>query len=151
MMLKTIAVVGVAASTLALAGCHHGGCGRRGMFGVASPEKMKKYADARVEDVLDELKATDAQRKQAKAIEDRLFPEALAIMSAQDKARGEIVDLWSQTSLDPAKVHALVDERADALRAFAHKLADGAIELHGVLTPDQRSKVTQELRSYGGK
>jgi protein CpxP len=43
-------------------------------------------------------------------------------------------------------VHALVDARMDAFRAFAHKVADAALEAHRILTPEQRQQVTTEVR-----
>ena len=46
---------------------------------------------------------------------------------------------------DAKKLHALVDERVDEMRALAHQAVDSAIELHGVLTPEQRAEIAKRV------
>ena len=53
-----------------------------------------------------------------------------------------------------AQVHALVDGRADAVKAYADEVADAVLQVHGILTPAQRAQVSaklqQHLQQHGG-
>jgi periplasmic protein CpxP/Spy len=38
-----------------------------------------------------------------------------------------------------------VDARIEGMRALAHEAVDSGIEAHGILTPEQRAKVTSKV------
>ncbi len=139
---KLLIVVPVLAGGLALAGwrCHH--------RASLDPAEVSQRVTARVNHALDDLGATPEQRTQILAIKDRLLTDGLALHAAQKGARTEMLAQWDAKAPDAAKVHALVDARVDALRAFAHEAADAAIQVHGVLTPDQQAKVSQKLHGW---
>ncbi|EAU67384.1 hypothetical protein STIAU_7889, partial [Stigmatella aurantiaca DW4/3-1] len=40
--------------------------------------------------------------------------------------------------------------RIDAVRAFAHKVTDTALEVHRLLTPKQRQELASEFRERAG-
>jgi len=46
---------------------------------------------------------------------------------------------------DAAKLHALVDAQQDRARAAAHDRIDAWLELHGMLTPEQRAQLAENL------
>ncbi len=58
---------------------------------------------------------------------------------------GEVLAQWESANPDRARLHALVDQRIDAMRAFAHQAVDAGIEVHGVLTPEQRAKLEKKV------
>jgi Spy/CpxP family protein refolding chaperone len=62
----------------------------------------------------------------------------------------EAITQLSSDSPDAQKLHALVDARIDAMRAFAHKITDAALEVHGTLTPQQRKELATEFRERTG-
>jgi Spy/CpxP family protein refolding chaperone len=117
----------------------HGGWGR-------DPERMKQFVTWRLDDKLEDLKATEAQKKSIHGIKDRLFEDGKQVMAGQQAAREEAFTQLSSERPDAAKLHALVDERFEAMRALAHKATDAALEAHKVLTPEQRKALADEYR-----
>ena len=132
---RWIAVAGLAAGAVGLAT----GCG--GPLGGGSPERAERFVSRRVDDALDDLKATDPQRQTVNALKDSAVQDVKAFMAEQRKAREEVLALWNVAAPDAAQAHALVNRRIDALRALAHAMTDSALQLHGALTPEQRAEL----------
>ncbi len=55
---------------------------------------------------------------------------------------------WQAEQPDASQVHAIVDGRADAMRKFADEVADAVLQVHGILTPDQRAIVTKKIQRH---
>ncbi len=142
--MKTVRVVAVVGAVLALAafrpffGAHS--------LGKPSPERVQRMATERVNDYLDDLDATPEQRKAVHVMKDDALKEGRVLHEDNTKAREELMAQWDSPKMDSGRVHALVDARVDAMRAFAHKLADNAVELHTLLTPEQRGKVSEHIK-----
>lgn len=117
----------------------HGGWGR-------DPERIKQFVTWRLDDKLEDLKATEAQKKSIHALKDRLFEDGQQMMEGQRAARAEAFAQLTSEKPDAAKLHALVDARFEAMRALAHKATDAALEAHQVLTPEQRKALADEFR-----
>jgi periplasmic protein CpxP/Spy len=109
----------VVVSLVAVAAVAFSGC----RHGGDRMHRMEQMIAWKLDDALDGLDATEAQR------------EAL-------------VAEWGASRVDPVKVHAVVDERAEAYRAFAHKVADALVEVHALLTPEQRAKVQERVQRH---
>ncbi len=133
-----VVVLGVSAFVL-LAGF---GFGRHHGF---DPEKARKFADWRVDDFLDDLEATDAQRAQVHAVKDQLLDHGLKVHADNRAIRGELLAQWDAPKPDGAKVHALVDQRAAAITAFAHHVVDAGLKLHGILDAKQRGAISERI------
>jgi protein CpxP len=121
----------------------HGGWG-----GPRDPERVKQMINWKVDDRLDELKATEDQKQAIHGLKDSLFEDGKRLFEEQKGARAEMLNQWESPNPDAKAVHALVDARLDAFRAFAHKMADAALEAHRVLSPEQRKQVTAEVREH---
>ncbi len=121
-----LVIVGLGvASFLALTGFRNHEGGPEGFMGK------------RLEKMLTKIEATPEQRARIEAIRDRLVAER----PKRGGDRGELLELWKQESPDAAAIHAKLDQKFEEQRAFAGKVADALIEVHGVLTPEQRVKV----------
>ncbi|HEX8818573.1 MAG TPA: Spy/CpxP family protein refolding chaperone [Archangium sp.] len=118
------------------------GCGAR------DPERVKQMVTWKLDDRLEGLKATDAQKQSIHGLKDSLFEDGKRLFEEQKGARAELLDQWESPTPDARAVHALVDARLDAVRAFAHKVTDAALEAHRILTPEQRQQVTAEVREH---
>jgi protein CpxP len=138
---------------LALAGFAYGGGPDSGHhrpgFGFGhhrpSPEKIQKFIAFKVNDTLDDLKATEAQRQEVNAVKDQLFEQAKSLFAGRQDLHEQFAAQWNSEQPDAKQVHALIDQRADELRAFAHSAADSMIKVHGVLTPEQRAQLSKEF------
>ena len=106
---------------------------------------------AHLDDALDDLKATDAQRAQIQALKDKLLKDGQALHQGQADAKKALLAQWDSATPDRAAVHALVDARIDAIRAFAHEAADAGLDLHGILTPEQRAQIAKKVQPAHGR
>jgi protein CpxP len=112
------------------------------------PAQVAAFVSARVDDVLDDVDATPEQRTRIHAIADRMLAEAKAAHADHDQVHATILAEWRAATPDKAKLHALVDARADALRKLAHDAVDAGVEAHDVLTPDQREKLAKKAERW---
>jgi Spy/CpxP family protein refolding chaperone len=144
----TLAAIGgalVAATALALT-AFGGGHFRHG---PREPAEVAAFVTDRVDDALDDLDATPAQRAQVNAVKERMLASALAHRETRLETREALLAEWKAEKPDAARLHALVDRRAAELTALAHQAVDAAVEVHDVLTPEQRAKVTRKVERFG--
>jgi protein CpxP len=132
----------VVLAAVALPGCHcshpHG----------RDPAQMAAFVNSHVNDVLDDVDATPDQRTRIHVIVDGLLASAKEAHAGQDEARAAFLAEWKSEQPDRAKLHALVDARADALRKLAHQAVDAGADAHDVLTPAQREKITRKIERW---
>jgi Spy/CpxP family protein refolding chaperone len=122
---------------------------RGGHFGgPRDPERVKQMITWRMDDRLEDLKATEEQKQALHGLKDSLFEDGKRLFEENKGARAQMLEQWESANPDARAVHSLVDARVDAFRAFAHKVADAALEAHRILTPEQRQQVTGELREH---
>lgn len=137
---RILAVAGVVLALAAFRPFFGGGLGK------PTPERIQRMATERVNDIMDDLDGTPDQRKAVHLMKDELLKDGRVLHEDQQKAREELVAQWDSPKMDGARVHAVVDERVDAMRRFAHTVADKVLELHTILTPEQRAKVSEQVK-----
>ena len=147
---KVLTVIGASAllvvGLVALSGfsggfCHGHGHGR-------DPAEVAAFVTDRVEDTLDDLNATPDQRTRILAVKDRLLDAAKGLHGNRAETHAALLAEWKAEKPDAAKLHALVDQRADELKAFAHQAVDAGVEIHDVLTPAQRDQLTKKIERW---
>jgi Spy/CpxP family protein refolding chaperone len=138
----------LAISAVGLAG-FTGGCGR-GHRGLHDPANIEKAISERVDDALDDLNATDAQRSHINELKAALVKDAIALMEGNRASRKEALAELESEKPDAAKLHGLLDTRADAMRAVAHKAVDAVLKVHQILTPEQRAQVAKKVQRCTG-
>jgi len=111
-----------------------------------SEDEITERVHQRVEMVLDRIEATDDQRQRLAPLEDRLVEQISALRAGATEAHELAAELWLSDDPDPAQAHALVDQRLDVARDAAHELTDLVLDLHQVLTPEQRQAVLERIR-----
>jgi len=138
--MKKIAIAASAViAVVLLSGFRGGGWGHS-----RDPERIKQFITWRVDDKLEDLHATDAQKQTVNAVKDRLFEDGKRLAEEHQAARQEVLTQLESDTPDAQKLHALVDARIDSVRAFAHKVVDAALEVHRALTPEQRKQLATE-------
>jgi periplasmic protein CpxP/Spy len=149
-MRKTIAVA--AGALLAVAGfvtlTGFGGCGGHGRGHPRDPAEVAAFVGKHVDDALDDLNATPDQRSRINAIKDRLLAAAQKAHGDRAAVHETLLAEWKSATPDGQKLHALVDERADAMKAFAHQAVDAGVEIHSILTPEQRDRLTRKIERW---
>jgi Spy/CpxP family protein refolding chaperone len=123
-------------------------CGGMHRRGDLDPARADQQLTEHLEDVLDDVKASDAQRARILAIKSRLLPEVTALVASKRQVRQEVVAQLASDHPDAARLHALVDLQIAALRVIAHKSVDGIVEAHGTLTPEQRAPLVKKMRRF---
>jgi periplasmic protein CpxP/Spy len=134
--LLVLAVLATGALTL-MAFRHHG-----------DPAHFDRFVANRLEDMLDDVKATDAQRQQIHAIVDKVVADGKALHASHADARSQLLAQWQADQPNAVQVHSIVDARADSMKKFADEVADAVLQVHGILTPDQRAIVTKKLQRH---
>ena len=119
-----------------------------GFSGHRDRAMARKFMDFVVNEKLDEIGATDAQKQKVREIKDRLVEDAQVLRPDRKALHQELLGLLEQDNPDPARLKALVHERTEAITRFADEAADAAIELHGLLTPEQRKKLLTAAREH---
>lgn len=143
---KLIALSVGALALVSLAGFAGGGSGW--CHKEKSPEQIQQLTTRFAERAFDDLEATPEQRKQLLSLKDALVTEGLSMRTEHKAAKDEALKLWESPKPDAQAVHAMVDERIERMRAFAHEAADKLIEAHQILTPEQRAQVAEKVREH---
>jgi Spy/CpxP family protein refolding chaperone len=124
--------------------------GFRGGGWSRDPERIKQMITWKLDDKLEDLNATEAQKQAIHGVKDRLFDEGKALATEHQATRVEVLSQLESDYPDAQKLHGIVDTRIDAVRAFAHKVVDAALEVHKVLSPEQRKTLSTEYRERMG-
>jgi protein CpxP len=143
-MKKKIAIAASAVLAVVLLSGFRGGGWNR------DPERIKQMITWRLNDKLDDLQATDSQRQAVNSVKDRLFEQGKLMAQEHQAVRMEVLTQLESDYPDAQKLHGIVDNRIDAVRAFAHQVVDAALEVHKVLTPEQRKELSTEYRERMG-
>jgi Spy/CpxP family protein refolding chaperone len=122
------------------------GCGHHGH--PKDPAQMAAMVRGRVDDLLDDVDATPDQRTKIHAIADRMIAAAQQAHAGHDADRATVFAQWRADQVDRNALHALVDQRVDALRALAHQAVDAGADAHDVLTPAQREKLAKKAERW---
>jgi Spy/CpxP family protein refolding chaperone len=149
-MKKILGIAGgallLAVGVVALTGWK-GGYGGHGHHG-RDPARMAAFVTDRVDGLLDDVDATADQRTRIHAVKDRMLAAGQAARAGRTEAHDALVAEWKSATPDAARLHALVDERVEEMRALAHQAVDAGVEVHGVLTPEQREKLTRKMERW---
>lgn len=119
-----------------------------GFRGHGAGALMRKFIDFAVNEKLDEVGASEAQKQKVREIKDRLVKEAHALRDDRKAFRDELLSILEQDNPDAAQLKAAVRQRTEAFGRLAEDAADAVIELHGVFTPEQRKKLLAEAREH---
>lgn len=138
-MTRITTIITIASMTmLGAAGCG----GEEPPAGETHARKMQRATRA-VDFVLDRIDATQDQRTRVHQIKTRLGARARGLGAAHEQTRARLLAQWNSPRPDRKAVHAIVDGQIDLLRAFAHVVVDRAVDVHGLLTPEQRRQLAQ--------
>jgi Spy/CpxP family protein refolding chaperone len=126
-------------------GPFHGGCRHHG---AESAEEVRDHLDRRVEHVLDEVDASEAQRAQVDALLDAAAPQLFALMAEGRSLRGEVKQALLADEVDHARIQK-AQAALDGLAQRASKLGLGTLaQVADVLTPAQRREVADKLARF---
>ena len=140
---KLFAVAGAVTAFIVLTGFGPQGSS----WGPRESSRAHQVLTWQVDDRLEALKASSAQKQAVHALKDALFTDGEQLYTEQNAANERMLEFWASHSPDPRAVHELVEARMNAFRGYAHRVADAALEAHQILTPEQRQQVANDVRS----
>ncbi len=124
----------------------HHGMGRPG--GEGGPEGMMPFGGHRLQRMLDDVKATDAQRSQIRTIADKAQADLKALHEEGRALHEQGLDLWASPKLDAAAAEA---QRQKMLRhhdQVSQRMMQAMLDVGQVLTPEQRATIVQRMRAH---
>ena len=131
-----LSAIGVAGSTAAFATSDAG----RGMF-------MKQMIAHRVSAAEDLIDATPAQRQVIDQARENVVATLEKHFAAHKEARGQWLALLTADKLDATQIVDAANKHADAIRSIAAEVAPEIVKVHDALTPAQRAKLAEHLKS----
>ncbi len=144
-MRKPVTKIVLVAAALAAIAAFAVGCGHHRRHG---PKHVERFTTSMVDNVLDDIDATDAQAEKIQAIRANLVQLALAERDAHHEAGAAVAAELRKENPDAARVHALIDARSAAMTALAHQAGDALIEVHGVLDAKQRAELLDQIEAH---
>lgn len=145
-IIRTVAIASLGVFILAGIGA---GCSRS-FHRPPDPEKMQKYVMWKLNDRLDDLDATDQQRKAIVAAANKVMADALKMKAAHknESQKYEILDELERGDADAEKYHRIMDEKFDQLKGFAHRTLDTLLQAFMELDQNQRKELLEEAREH---
>lgn len=143
---RRLAILGLSIAALFSFGAI-GGCDRGPLaHGRMSPDKLKKLAEIHLDDALDDLDATAEQRARIFTLKDRVIDETAGLRDARKQLMSDLLAEWGKDTPDADKARAAVDRSVEELRQVGYQLVDAGVDLHSVLTPEQRTALTERIK-----
>ena len=131
----TATVVLDAAASQPGVGLHQRGPGNHG----------PKMPGAGLAKLLAQLDLTEDQQAALEALRDDVIAEMKALDAERKESRRDLVEQLVSGELSRKQVHAILDERVAAKAAMTHDILDRILDIHASLSPDQLADLQQLL------
>ena len=134
--------------------CEHGfGHGGPQAFMSGKPmdvERMGKFADKRLEHMLDEVKASDAQKEKASAIVKASLEKGAPLAEQMRDNHIQMRKLMSAATLDKAAIESMRAEQIKLADEASKQMTSTMLAVADVLTPEQRAKLAEKMEKRRG-
>ncbi|MCP4605062.1 MAG: periplasmic heavy metal sensor [Proteobacteria bacterium] len=124
------------------------GCGRHHWHGNSNPERIEKMVMWKVDDTLDDLDATDAQRAEIEGIAREILADAMKIKEGHGDHKTELYSKFSSGTYDRTELHGKVDEHFELARAFVHRSLDRVMDAYETLDEKQRQEILDRWQEH---
>ena len=141
-------VLGTVVAALALGGAVFASCSHGGGHGKMSPERMKTMVTWKVNDVLDDVDATSAQRKAILDATYKVLADFQKLHARSEANHGKLLSELESSQPRADVFHAMIDERGEAFRAFLHRSVDTLLAANEVLSREQREQLVAMAREH---
>lgn len=112
----------------------------------------KRMIEGRIEQMLDRIKADDAQKATVRAGKERVMKAFASQTLARQALFDEALGLLAQEKIDPAALQKLVEKQDAERQAMGDLIVQAARDLHAALKPEQRAvivKTAEERFAHG--
>lgn len=128
-----------AVSAVALLSGFVGSCGHR--RGHMKPERVQRHMTERVNDFIDDVDANDSQAKQIRGLAQGLTDRVPTLMKGHKSMKDSLQKAWASPAPEAQPLHEQLDRQIEGVSSAMHAIIDAGVELHKILTPEQREEV----------
>ena len=129
----------------------HGGYGGPGWQENADPAALQKRAEGMVRMMLADVNATPEQEQRIAKIISDTMTAMRPVRQSHMAARRKMMDLLAQPTIDRQAVEALRAQELASAEQASRRMTQSMIEVAEVLSPEQRAKLAERMRSRGGR
>lgn len=133
--------------------CEHGGRGGPAAFMSGMPfdaERVGKFADKRLLEALDDVKANDEQKAKASEIIKASLSQGVPLAEKIRDNHQQFAKLMSAATLDKTAIEALRAEQMNLVDEASKLATQTAQDVAELLTPEQRSKFAERAGKHRG-
>ena len=112
-------------------------------------EKFERFVEWKVEDMLDEVEATDDQREKVSAITTAALADMGEFRDFRREGRQALVEALTQETVDREALEALRQSKLETADRASRRLLTALADVAEVLTPAQRAELAEEWASRG--
>lgn len=112
-------------------------------------ERMGKFADKRMQHMLDEVKASDAQKSKAAGIVKASLTKGAPLAEKMRDNHVQMRKLMAAATLDKAAIETLRVEQMKLADEASKLMTQTMQEVAEVLTPEQRAKLEEKMGKRG--
>jgi Spy/CpxP family protein refolding chaperone len=109
---------------------------------------MHAMIQSRIDSVLDEIKATDAQKATVNAAKDRLVAAFKGAHADHGADYEQLITLFGADKLDDAKLTALRADHMQRMKKIADAIVQSITEVHDALSADQRTQLIGIVKAH---
>ncbi|MBW1808665.1 MAG: Spy/CpxP family protein refolding chaperone [Deltaproteobacteria bacterium] len=120
----------------------------RGLSEDMQTEQVDRFINNHLDKVFKEINASDSQREQITAVKDKLLVQLRAMKGSHKADLETVFEEMKKDKPDAQKLHALLDTQIEQKKEFAHQAIDALIEVHAVLSPEQRTVVQDKIKQH---
>lgn len=113
-------------------------------------EHIGRFADKRLQHMLDEVKASDAQKKQASSIVKATLEQGTPLAEKLHDNHLQMRKLISAAALDKDAIEALRAEQIKLADEASKQMTQTMLAVANVLTPEQRAKLARRMEQHHG-
>ncbi|GAB4349233.1 MAG: Spy/CpxP family protein refolding chaperone [Gammaproteobacteria bacterium] len=113
------------------------------------PDRMREFAERKIDHVLYEIDATQQQRQQVKEILGKALDDLGDRRAQRQQDRKAFIDILTQQEIDRTKLEALRSEKLLQMETTSKRLMEAFADAAEVLTPEQRSKLGELIAERG--
>lgn len=117
---------------------------------IMDKEHIERFADKRLQHMLDEVKASDAQKKQASSIVKATLEQGTPLAEKLRDNHLQMRKLMSAAALDKDAIEALRAEQIKLADEASKQMTQTMLAVANVLTPEQRAKLARRMEQHHG-
>ena len=110
-------------------------------------ERFERFVEWKVEDMLDEVDASDDQRERVRTIASAALADMGEFRDFRRAGRDALVDALTQEAVDREALEALRQSKLETADRASLRLLTALADAAEVLTPAQRAELAEELQS----